>query len=210
MNITVIITPVTYEIEFLENGLSSSQKWLVTIGNKTSSGTGDSILFSEMNGTYHYVISPPQNYSVSPSSGNITVNGTDKVIDVTFTAYVYVLFQIKGLPSGDSWSIVVNGFAVNTSLNSIAMKIPIGKYYYAPGSSEKFTYYVILPPGYQLTNESAFNASSSTTISLMVISTGSSGGFNVQTWYIYIVVTILVIVVVAVAFLFNRNRRRKK
>ncbi|MEM3191623.1 MAG: hypothetical protein QW292_05930, partial [Candidatus Parvarchaeota archaeon] len=88
MNITVIITPVTYEIEFLENGLSSSQKWLVTIGNKTSSGTGDSILFSEMNGTYHYVISPPQNYSVSPSSGNITVNGTDKVIDVTFTAYV--------------------------------------------------------------------------------------------------------------------------
>ncbi|MEM3846638.1 MAG: hypothetical protein QXU98_13165, partial [Candidatus Parvarchaeota archaeon] len=189
--------------------LNSSQRWSVTIGNNTSSGTGDSILFSEMNGTYHYVISPPQNYSVSPSSGNITVNGTDKVIDVTFTSYVYVLFQIKGLPSDDSWSIVVNGLTVNTSLNSIAMKIPIGKYYYVPGSSEKFTYYVILPPGYQLTNESAFNASSSTIVSLVVISTGSSGGFNVQTWY-YITIAILVIVVVAVTFLFNRNRGRKK
>ncbi|MEM3907096.1 MAG: hypothetical protein QXZ17_09595 [Nitrososphaerota archaeon] len=208
MNITVLIIPVTYEIEFLENGLSGNQSWSVTVGNNTSSGAGDSLLFSEMNGTYHYVISPPQNYSVSPSSGNITVNGTDKVVDVTFTSYVYVLFQIEGLSSGDSWSIVVNGFAVNTSLTSVAMKVPASKYYYVPDSSGKFMYYVSLTPGYQLTNESAFNASS-TTVSFVAVSTGSSGGFSAQTWY-YIPIVILVIVVVAVAFSFNRNRRGKK
>ncbi|MEM3489944.1 MAG: hypothetical protein QXO75_09885, partial [Nitrososphaerota archaeon] len=77
MNVSVIITPVTYEIEFLENGLSSSQTWSVTLGNNTVSGTGDSILFSEMNGTYPYSVNKEYGYSIFPQFGIVTVDGSN-------------------------------------------------------------------------------------------------------------------------------------
>jgi hypothetical protein len=74
----------THSVSFSEIGLPLNAKWSVTFNNQTQSSSSNTIIFSVFNGIYAFSITPPAGYTVSPSSGNITVNGTDVVQHVTF------------------------------------------------------------------------------------------------------------------------------
>ncbi len=83
----------TYEVTFSESGLLSNNgvgvvPWSVTIDGETLWSTTQTIIFHVPNGTYHYQVSKTASaagYTPNPESGNITVDGYDKGVSITYT-----------------------------------------------------------------------------------------------------------------------------
>ena len=69
------------------------------------------VAFTEPNGTYSYIVGNVSGYSVSPSSGSITVSGKNLNQSITFTPTIThvskytVTFTESGLPSGTTWYV---------------------------------------------------------------------------------------------------------
>lgn len=72
-------------VVFLPDGLANLTVWSVTLGGETLRGTGP-ITFGVGNGTYNYTVSTLAGYSVSPSSGNVTVAGAPESLTIVFTS----------------------------------------------------------------------------------------------------------------------------
>ena len=120
-----------YNINYIESGLHNGTSWYVNISNGQSyKSTGTEISLNEPNGTYSYVISSPnKSYSPNPSSGSITVNGSNLNIPVCFHLVTYeITFTENGLPPGTSWIVISNGQVFNTTNDSIALQLPNGSY----------------------------------------------------------------------------------
>lgn len=66
--------PPTYNVQFDERGLASGILWFVTLNGVPRSSTGSQIEFSETQGNYEYSISVPSGYTLSKSSGTVSVS----------------------------------------------------------------------------------------------------------------------------------------
>ncbi|MEM3490074.1 MAG: hypothetical protein QXO75_10550, partial [Nitrososphaerota archaeon] len=88
-------TLVLFNVTFTETGLNSGTTWSVTLNGATESSSTSSIIFTEPNGSYQYYIHsvtlnttvPGQTfeYTATPYSGNVSVDGTNANINVLFT-----------------------------------------------------------------------------------------------------------------------------
>jgi hypothetical protein len=78
--------PATYGVVFDEEGLAPGTDWQVTIAGRTVPSTGTNLTIVVANGTYPFQVSTPSSvaYTVSPSVGNVTVDGANRTIAVTF------------------------------------------------------------------------------------------------------------------------------
>ncbi len=140
---TAVVQHVSYKIYqyaqyFNETGLPDGSIWNITLissyGQKytlssdTASGT-----FNLVNASYTYsIVSANKSWKPSAYTGSFTVNGNTNSIDLSFSQIVFTIaFEESGLPSGTSWSIVLNGerYASNTSFVNITM--PNGTYDFA-------------------------------------------------------------------------------
>ena len=82
-NLTFIL--LTYNVNFVVNGLPSGIAWELTFNGKTQNITSNNISFELSNGTYHFTISPIQNYTVLPGYGNVTVLGSSVSVNITIS-----------------------------------------------------------------------------------------------------------------------------
>ncbi len=110
----------TFQVSFVETGLSSATLWAVTVDSQTKNATSSTLTFLEKNGTHTYTVGLVPGYVAHPSSGSFVVHGVPLTIGISFThaggAYL-VNFTATGLPPGTAWSVVFNGTA-NTSTTS--------------------------------------------------------------------------------------------
>ena len=85
---SVTFSEVKYTVTFAESGLPSGTTWYVNLSNGMDSGpiTGSSYSFSLINGTYSFTVGNVTGYSVSPSSGTITVTGSSISKTISYTA----------------------------------------------------------------------------------------------------------------------------
>ncbi len=149
VNVPVSFSLVTYAVTFTESGLSSGTGWSVTLGSQTSSSTTGSITFNEPNGTYQYSVGKVSGYTLSSSSGSLTVAGAATGAAVSFTAVTYaVTLTESGLPSGTSWSATLNGVKQTSSGTSITFNEPNGTYSFSVTNT---TGYYASPFGGQIT-----------------------------------------------------------
>jgi len=74
-----------YPVVFNENGLSNRTSWSVTMNGTTLTSEHPDITFSEPNGTYSFTVGAPQGFSLSPSSGTISVDGAGNHQTILFT-----------------------------------------------------------------------------------------------------------------------------
>jgi YVTN family beta-propeller protein len=80
------ISTTEYTITFAETGLAAGLRWSVTLGSIAEVvGSGREHNLSATNGTYHYTIGNVSGYTVSPLSGNVTVDGHSTEVNVTYT-----------------------------------------------------------------------------------------------------------------------------
>ncbi|MHB1663224.1 MAG: hypothetical protein ACYCSG_05285 [Thermoplasmataceae archaeon] len=78
-------SPTYYDITFTATGLPSGTSWYATLNGQTQSTSSSSITFRETAGTYSYSIGSVSGYTVSPSSGSVSVGGSQSV-SVTYAA----------------------------------------------------------------------------------------------------------------------------
>jgi len=125
---------ITYTITFRETGLAFSTLWSVTLNGNTESSTSSLITFTIPKGTYSFTIGSVTGYTVSPSSGSLTVNGSNVNEAITFTPVSVktysVTFTETGLPSGILWSVKLNGLTETSTNGTIKFNETNGTYSY--------------------------------------------------------------------------------
>jgi hypothetical protein len=149
MEMNVKFTIVTYTITFTESGLASGTSWSVTLSNVTRTSTNGTIIFSQPNGTYSYVITGIPGYRANAYSGTIYVNGNSVSNAVTWTLVTYpITIAESGISNGTAWSATItgttfNGQYINVTLTSttgtITFNEPNGTYSYATRLPSGFT-----------------------------------------------------------------------
>ncbi len=137
--------PSRYSVTFSESGLPSGTTWSVTFNGTTQSSTMASMVFSNyLNGTYNFTVGGVAGYSVTPSSGSVTINGANKTQAVSFTPLPQgrysVTFTESGLPSGTSWSVTFNGSLQSSTTTSIVFNNYLNNTYtYTVGAVAGYT-----------------------------------------------------------------------
>jgi Ice-binding-like len=97
-NVTVGTTPVnqaitcvagvagTFAVNFTETGLPTGTGWSVTMNGVLTNSVSLTTGFQVGSGTYGYTTGQVSNYTSSPSSGSVTVNGADQSPPITYTS----------------------------------------------------------------------------------------------------------------------------
>ena len=114
-----------YTVTFTESNLPSGTTWAVTLNGTAESSTSSTISFYEPNGTYSYSVSSPSHYTVSPSSGYVTVNANNASVVVNYSRYAY----LKIFVSPSSAVVSINGVNETTSSGSLSTYLNQGYYY---------------------------------------------------------------------------------
>ncbi len=99
--ISIVSTLPEYPVDFRESGLPSGTAWSVTLEGSNTTSNNSTITYSVSNGTYPYTIRTIQNFSSTPSSGEVTVNGSSVNVPIEFSNSTFtVTFTQTGLPNG--------------------------------------------------------------------------------------------------------------
>jgi hypothetical protein len=132
--VTISFVEAHYTVAFGESGLPSGAMWSVTFnGTTTSAVSPNGPSFSVYPGTYNYTVIVPANYTALPSNGNVVVTGSARTIPIAFThvpVQYSVTFTESGLPSGTSWSVVVDSTSRPGTGTSIVFSEYNGTYGY--------------------------------------------------------------------------------
>jgi hypothetical protein len=98
--------PPDCTVVIVETGLATGTEWNATLsdGSVTEHSTNNTINFYNItNGTYPFSIGAVPGYTAHPSSGNVTVNGTNAYVAISFTPNSSMYF---GLTSGELEALV--------------------------------------------------------------------------------------------------------
>ncbi len=79
-------TPGTFDVTFTEAGLASGTSWSVTLNGALTASTTAQIVFTVASGTYDFISGVVSNYTASPSTGSVTINGAATGQSITFTS----------------------------------------------------------------------------------------------------------------------------
>ena len=86
LNVTVGFRPVTFPIQFDEEGLPAGTNWSVEVNGSTYYSVAHELTIPEVNGTYRYYVSSVSGYQPSSSNGNLTVSGNPVPVVLTYSA----------------------------------------------------------------------------------------------------------------------------
>lgn len=207
-SVTVTFTQFTYPVTFFEGGLPVGATWNVTIGGVTLSSTVAtgvfSIVFPVPNGTAAYTITGPMGYTPTPATGSVVVaagpNSQVIVFGISPTTYA-VQFTASGLPSGDSWTVTLNGVP-QTGTGALSFSVPNGNY----------TFSVSVPSGLAATPGSGSLSVSGAGVSLKVsvappVSTTTNGnGISTLGYALIGIFVLLTIVFLVTTILYARRK----
>ena len=141
-NITMSIAFVStiYELSFKQTGaLPSGTPFTVLLENITGvqasySTTTSYNNVSLVNGTYSFTLLESDFYVAIPSTGTVSIDGSNVSIDVAYEIFKYtVTFTENGLPSGNTWNVTLlsslgQTFSLNTTTSSLSFDLVNGTY----------------------------------------------------------------------------------
>jgi YVTN family beta-propeller protein len=140
----VAFAQVTYVVTFEQTGLAMGANWSLTLGGVLRTSTSFfSIAFNELNGSYPYSVGQVAGYSSNPISGTIVIDGASQTVFVVFMprpipTYA-VTFSELGLPSGESWSVTLNGTQTYSKTATVTFFEANGTYAFAIGINVGYT-----------------------------------------------------------------------
>ncbi len=135
-NQAITFTLLVYPVTFTESGLPGGNQWAVTLNGVQMFSNTPTIVFSEPDGSYSFSVAPSGDYSPSPGSGPVKVNGGPVEKSITFSLQTYlVTFTETGLPSGTDWSVTLNGVNEHSTTTMIQFSETNGSYSFTIQSS---------------------------------------------------------------------------
>jgi hypothetical protein len=136
---SVVFTPVTYAVSFVETGLPGGTAWWVNLtGTGAWNGTTDTLATDLANGTYTYTIgSGDRRYTAA--AGGFTVAGRSLTVGIAFAPVTFPLVvDESGLPAGTPWFFNVSGVGSFSSTNtSLSIDLTNGTYGFTLGSADQ-------------------------------------------------------------------------
>jgi hypothetical protein len=113
--------------------------WSVAVDGQPISATSAWVSSTFPNGTYWYALTLPANFSATPRSGLLVVNGSEITLPVVFGLVEFpAWFELMGAMPANSWSIRLGNLTQTASANGSTFLRANGTY----------TYDVHAPPGY--------------------------------------------------------------
>jgi hypothetical protein len=76
----------SFSIMFTESGLPSGTSWFVTSGGVLNTSAGATLGFVAASGTYAFTVGLVSNYSATPSTGSVTINGASGSQAIAFVS----------------------------------------------------------------------------------------------------------------------------
>jgi hypothetical protein len=130
-----------YQVTFEESGLASADNWSVTIEGQVVSGAATAPLpFDLLDGGYQYVASTTDpEFAPTGSPGSVQVLGQPITVNVSFALVTFaVTFASAGLPSGNQWTVTVDGQTPGTTTVPAGRTVllPNGTFDYASDTSD--------------------------------------------------------------------------
>jgi PKD repeat protein len=146
-SVSIVFALVTYSVSVQESGLPAGLTWSVTfnsvVGVLTTNGATDALTFpGEPNGSYAYSIAPVRQWvqDTLPAAGTETVNGSALVFLLTYAPPTYpVTFEETGLPSGEAWSVTLNGSTLSATTDAIVFLVENGSLAYSVAAVGNWT-----------------------------------------------------------------------
>jgi thermopsin len=121
----------TYTLSFQQRGYAPSASWTVTVNGASVATVGTYDNFTETNGSYTFTITAAGGWTISPSSGVVTVAGAAVTVGVVFSMASYTLtFTQTGISGGAIWGVTVNGASQISTGTSISYAVGNGTYTY--------------------------------------------------------------------------------
>ncbi len=149
-----------HAVTFTESGLPSSSGgtvWSVNLSNAGKGvvirGSGSSITFQEKNGKYSYNVSKLVGFIASPGSGNVTINGSGRIIAVDFyNQSQNVIFTESGIGTVpvEPWTVNLTRYGGSTGIVQTSMSTSMA--FSEPNGSYNFS--VTPPSGYSVVTSS--------------------------------------------------------
>lgn len=132
----------TSTVTFVETGLPAGTSWSVSFGQSSITSSTTTIVFEQTNGmqmSQSYVIPSVPGFRTSSGSGSVFLNGTDKIITLSFSPYSYqVAFVEKGLQAGASWTVTLGSSTKTSTSSTITFTETNGTYAYTVGGVQGY------------------------------------------------------------------------
>ena len=130
-----------YTVSFKESGLPAGENWSLKLNGEYKYSFSDEINYTEFNGTYPFTLTAVPDFVILPESGNVTVSGSNVVIQIGFYKAYKLNFSEVGLPSGTQWYVNLSntdsGKSTGSSINLFAEN---GSYSYIVATKNKSFY----------------------------------------------------------------------
>jgi hypothetical protein len=128
-----------YSVAFEATGLPTGSHWQVSVDGATQYSATGTVVFTEPNGTYPFVVDGPRGWRVSAPTGALVVHGLDLQQSLTFAAgaTTKLTFAEVGLEKGSEWCVTVGAPTCSNSRTVVFPALTPGAYPYsvAPVSS---------------------------------------------------------------------------
>ncbi|HEV2166116.1 MAG TPA: hypothetical protein VGS23_03940, partial [Thermoplasmata archaeon] len=108
----LVVAPTTYTVTFTESGLASGSEWSVTLNGTTKSSTGAVEFPGVQNGTYRFTVEGVGRSVPTPSSGQVTINGSPVHRSVVFPGPVSAPSTLVGLTPAEGVELVTGVAAI--------------------------------------------------------------------------------------------------
>ncbi|MDG6982739.1 MAG: hypothetical protein JRM74_04720 [Nitrososphaerota archaeon] len=128
LGVSLSFAPLKYAVTFTETGLASATVWSVVLGGTTVTSATAQAMFNEVNGTYLFTVVHVTGYSVTPSTGNVTVAGANVTVSLAFVRVYHVTFTQTGLPTGTDWTVTLGALTNSSTGTSMLFREPNGEY----------------------------------------------------------------------------------
>ena len=186
-----------FTVNFVESNLPAGTTWTVTLAGVAKSSGTNTITFGELNGSYSYSVNSSKNYTASPSSGTIVVNGATLNQTVQFSPVQVPLF-LTGTISPTNATLYINGQPVSTVNGVFNVSVNPGSYDIKVVLGGYVTYY------HNVTVTSNQTKISALTITLAKVTPPSP----LSTIDIVIIAVVVIAVVAAISVSIVRLRKR--
>lgn len=125
-------------LSFVTSGLPSGASWTLWLNGVSWTTNGSTVTLALANGTYNFVIAPPAGLVATPSSGAVTMIGTDQTVNIALAAPKSGPFDVTfveiGLPANTNWNVTLAGTLVSSQLQTIVFHEGNGTYPYSIGT----------------------------------------------------------------------------
>ncbi len=124
-----------YSATFTETGLPTGTNWSVTTSGMSVWSTTNQIVVPIWNGTWSYHLGLVNGWVPGARNGQVTIAGAANSVSTAWTRTVYnVKFTSVGLPSGQTWSVTVNGTSIAGPNPTLTFLEPNGTFAYQVGA----------------------------------------------------------------------------